>query len=102
MTEWVSHTAGIPVGFWRSVGASINTFAVESMIDELALAAGADPYQYRRARLSSNARWLAVLDAAAQAARIHAFDETFLAVGLVIATAILAAWRIRPRPVPAA
>lgn len=40
-------------------------------------------------------------DAAAQAARIHAFDETFLAVGLVIATAILAAWRIRPRPVPA-
>lgn len=41
-------------------------------------------------------------DAAAQAARIHAFDETFLAVGLVIATAILAAWRIRPRPVPAA
>jgi hypothetical protein len=41
-------------------------------------------------------------DEAAQAARIHAFDETFLAVGLVIATAILAAWRIRPRPVPAA
>ncbi|MDR3381684.1 DHA2 family efflux MFS transporter permease subunit [Cupriavidus basilensis] len=32
------------------------------------------------------------------AARIRAFDETFLAVGLVIATAILAAWRIRPRP----
>ena len=38
--------------------------------------------------------------AAAQAARIQAFDETFLAVGIVIATAILAAWRIRPRPVP--
>ncbi len=36
-------------------------------------------------------------DAAAQAARIQAFDETFLAVGLVIATAMLAAWRIRPR-----
>lgn len=32
------------------------------------------------------------------AARIRAFDETFLAVGLVIATAMLAAWRIRPRP----
>jgi len=40
-------------------------------------------------------------DVAAQAARIQAFDETFLAVGVVIATAILAAWRIRPRPVPA-
>lgn len=34
------------------------------------------------------------------AASIRAFDETFLAVGVVIATAILAAWRIRPRPAP--
>jgi hypothetical protein len=33
-------------------------------------------------------------------ARIAAFDETFLAVGVVIATAILAAWRIRPKPMP--
>lgn len=40
-----------------------------------------------------------VVDAAAAAARIRAFDETFLAVSVVIATAILAAWRIRPRPV---
>ncbi|WP_455282185.1 DHA2 family efflux MFS transporter permease subunit [Cupriavidus necator] len=40
-------------------------------------------------------------DAALQAARIRAFDETFLAVGVVIASAMLAAWRIRPRPVPA-
>ncbi|MBV8272776.1 MAG: MFS transporter, partial [Cupriavidus sp.] len=36
-------------------------------------------------------------DLAAQAARIQAFDETFLAVGLVIAAAILSAWRIRAR-----
>ncbi|MBY4898025.1 DHA2 family efflux MFS transporter permease subunit [Cupriavidus sp. AU9028] len=34
------------------------------------------------------------------AARIRAFDETFLAVGLVTATAIFAAWRIRPRSAP--
>ena len=40
-------------------------------------------------------------DAALQAARIRAFDETFLAVGVVIASAIFAAWRIRPRPLPA-
>jgi predicted MFS family arabinose efflux permease len=38
---------------------------------------------------------------AVQVARIQAFDETFLAVAAVIATAILAAWRIRPRPAPA-
>ena len=44
---WVPLPAGIPVGFWRSVGSSINAFAVESMIDELAHAAGADPFQFR-------------------------------------------------------
>ncbi len=65
LVEWVSHTSPIPVGFWRSVGASINTFAVESMIDELALAAGQDGYTFRRARLT-DPRWIAVLDAAAK------------------------------------
>ena len=63
----MTHPSPVPVGFWRSVGASINTFAVESMIDELALAVGQDPYEFRRARLT-NPRWLAVLEAAANAA----------------------------------
>lgn len=85
-TEWVSHTAGIPVGFWRSVGASINTFAVESMMDELALAAGADPYQYRRSRLT-DARWMAVLDAAAQAAGWGGAVPSGRARGIAIGTA---------------
>ena len=67
LTEYVTHPSPVPVGFWRSVGASINTFAVESMIDELALAVGQDPYEFRRARLT-NPRWLAVLEAAANAA----------------------------------
>ncbi len=65
-TEWVSHTAPIPVGFWRSVGASINTFAAESAINELALMAGEDAMQFRRSRLT-DARWLGVLDAVAGA-----------------------------------
>lgn len=86
LTEWVSHTSGIPVGFWRSVGASINTFAVESMVDEMALAAGADPYQYRRARLT-DARWLAVLDAAAQAAGWSSAPPSGRARGIAIGTA---------------
>lgn len=38
---------GIPVGFWRSVGFSLNCFFVESFIDELAAAAGATPLDYR-------------------------------------------------------
>jgi CO/xanthine dehydrogenase Mo-binding subunit len=65
VTEYVTHPSPIPVGFWRSVGASLNTFAVESMIDELATAAGVDPYLFRRNLLAANPRWLAVLDAAA-------------------------------------
>jgi isoquinoline 1-oxidoreductase beta subunit len=67
LVEWVSHPSPVPVGFWRSVGASINTFAVESMVDELAAAAGQDPLLFRRSRLT-DPRWLAVLEAAATAA----------------------------------
>lgn len=37
----------IPVGFWRSVGASINGFFMESFVDELAHAAGTDPLEFR-------------------------------------------------------
>ncbi len=64
VTEYVTHPSPVPVGFWRSVGASINTFGVESLIDELAAAAGQDPYLYRRGLLA-DPRWIAVLDAAA-------------------------------------
>ncbi len=63
-TEWVANPAGIPVGFWRSVGNSINAFAVECAIDELAAAAGIDPFDFRRGLLADDARATAVLEAA--------------------------------------
>ncbi len=56
----------IPVSFWRSVGASQNAFAIESFVDELALAGGKDPYQFRRTLLAGHADWLKVLDTAAE------------------------------------
>ncbi len=37
----------IPLGFWRSVGNSVNAFMHDSFIDELAHAAGADPLEFR-------------------------------------------------------
>ncbi|WP_420566991.1 molybdopterin cofactor-binding domain-containing protein [Thalassovita sp.] len=37
----------LPVGFWRSVGASFNGFFHETFIDELAHAAGRDPMAFR-------------------------------------------------------
>lgn len=76
LTEYVNPPAQIPVGYWRSVGASLNVFAIESMIDELAVAASVDPYTFRRAQLQATIaagaaesataqRWLAALDKAA-------------------------------------
>ena len=55
----------VPVGFWRSVGASQNTFFIESFIDEMAHAAGADPYKFRRAMLDRK-DFLGVLDLMAE------------------------------------
>ena len=41
----------IPVGFWRSVGNSINGFVHESFLDELAMAGGQDPLAMRLAMM---------------------------------------------------
>ena len=56
----------VPVGFWRSVTMSQNAFFAECFIDEIARAAGRDPYAYRRAMLSGEARITRALDKAAQ------------------------------------
>lgn len=64
--EWVpldDDVAGIPAGYWRSVGCSLNTFAVESIVDMLAAAAGEDPFTFRQKRIT-DPRMLAVLSAA--------------------------------------
>ena len=37
----------MPTGAWRGLGAAPNTFAVECAVDELAMAAGIDPIQFR-------------------------------------------------------
>lgn len=56
---------GVPVASWRSVGHSINAFATECFLDELADAAGRDPLSYREALLAERPRHLAVLRRAA-------------------------------------
>ncbi len=52
----------LPVGFWRAVGYGVNSFFVESFIDECAYAAGDDPFQYRRRLLQKQPRALRVLE----------------------------------------
>ena len=62
LIEHVAVDTKAPVGFWRSVGFSVNCFVLESFIDELAAAAGSKPLDYRT-------RLLAVADGAHGAKR---------------------------------
>jgi isoquinoline 1-oxidoreductase beta subunit len=64
----VKEDPGIPVAPWRGVGPSQNGFIVEGFADELASAAGKDPYDYRRELVRGSPRLVAVLDAAAERA----------------------------------
>jgi isoquinoline 1-oxidoreductase beta subunit len=49
-------------GPWRSVNSNQNGFYCESFMDELAVAANEDPYQFRRKHLPPGSRHAAVLD----------------------------------------
>jgi isoquinoline 1-oxidoreductase subunit beta len=64
------HSPRLPVTtlWWRSVGHTHTGFVMETLIDELAKAAGQDPLAYRRARLARHPRHLGVLDLAAEKA----------------------------------
>ena len=68
LVDYVRTETGIPVGFWRSVGASQNGFFSESFMDELAAAGKKDPYEFRRRLLDKAPRHLGVLELAAQKA----------------------------------
>jgi len=85
--------ARVPIGPWRGVGPSQNGWVVESFVDELAHAAGKDPYAYRRELVAGQPRLRGVLDLAAERAgwgsappagrsrgiALWQFGETFLA-----------------------
>jgi len=66
--EQLALESPLPVGAWRSVAPGQNAFVVESFIDELAHAAGADPLDYRLALLQHSPRSQAVLQLAADKA----------------------------------
>ena len=64
------YTAANPIrpGAWRSVASSQHGFFKESFIDEMAHAAGKDPYQFRRGLLDAEPRFRAALEKVAEMA----------------------------------
>jgi isoquinoline 1-oxidoreductase beta subunit len=66
--ELHSPRIGVPVQWWRSVGSTHTAFSTECFLDELARAAGKDPFELRRGLLGKHPRHKAVLELAAQKA----------------------------------
>ncbi len=65
--DYAMRNGHVPVGFWRAPGQQ-NEFYRECFIDELAIAAGKDPVEYRLSMLKEGDKHRLVLQAAAQAA----------------------------------
>ncbi|MFN0303088.1 MAG: molybdopterin cofactor-binding domain-containing protein [Burkholderiales bacterium] len=66
--EYAQKEPGAQVWFWRSVGHSQNSFFMESFIDELAQAAGKDPFVFRRVMLDKQPRYKGVVELVAEKA----------------------------------
>ena len=85
LIDYAMRNTHVPVGFWRSVNHSQNAFFRECFVDEMAHAAGADPYEYRRQLLPPDSKDRAVLDAAAR----HAGWGTPLPAGVFRGIAVM-------------
>jgi isoquinoline 1-oxidoreductase beta subunit len=55
----------VPSATWRSTGTYANVFYLESFVDEMAHAAGKDPFEFRRGLLGDQPRFKAALEKAA-------------------------------------
>ena len=64
LVDYIEHDPELPTGPLRSVSYSINIFAVESFIDEIAPVCNMNPYDLRRHLLRNNPRLLRLMDIA--------------------------------------
>lgn len=63
-----SPKTGIPVLWWRSVGHTHTAYVMETMMDDLAKAAGQDPVEFRKTYLAKHPRHLKALTTASEKA----------------------------------
>jgi isoquinoline 1-oxidoreductase beta subunit len=66
--ELTTTKTGVPVLWWRAVGSTHTAYAVEVFLDEVAAAAGRDPYELRMSLLDPASKHAAVLKLAAEKA----------------------------------
>jgi len=81
----VDFATHVRTGTWRAVAHTQHAFWTESFIDELAHAAGRDPFEYRRDLLPEGSRERRVLEAAAELAGWATPPEAGRARGIAVA-----------------
>ncbi|NNE76449.1 MAG: molybdopterin-dependent oxidoreductase, partial [Pricia sp.] len=64
--EWREVSHGVRLKHWRSVGHGPNKFAIECMLDEIALDQNTDPVDFRRKLMANSPRALATLEKVAE------------------------------------
>ncbi|WBX82561.1 xanthine dehydrogenase family protein molybdopterin-binding subunit [Sphingosinicella microcystinivorans] len=74
----------VPLGYWRSVGHSYTAFFCESFVDELAHAAGIDPFEFRLRMMQDGSREAEVLKTAASRAGFSAVSEDHVGRGIAV------------------
>jgi isoquinoline 1-oxidoreductase beta subunit len=75
----------VRTGTWRAVAHTQHAFWTESLVDELAAAAGRDPFEYRRALLPDGSRERKVLEMAAEKAGWSTPPPSGIGRGIAIA-----------------
>ena len=78
----VSH--GVKVKHWRAVGHVFNTFAIESLVDQMAVDQGMDPLEFRFERMGATPKARKVFEALAGMADLKAARPAGRAVGISI------------------
>jgi isoquinoline 1-oxidoreductase beta subunit len=65
-TEYAMRNTHVPVGPWRGVNTNQNGMFLECFMDEVARAAGKDPFEFRRGLMQNHPKHRGVLEAAAK------------------------------------